>query len=223
MTTELRRAVFLDRDGVLNRAFVRDGKPYPPASVEELEILSGVPEALAGLQAAGFLLIVVTNQPDVARGTQRRQNVEAINGASAVLPLDDVLTCYEDGDSPRRKPNPGLILEAAEAPWHRSGQEFHDWGSLEGRGGRPPRRLPDRFPRLRLSGNRLRHDAGLHHSRHKRSGGLDPDGPAGTGLKQQRPGAATDSGTLVLPAPSGDALKSARIQCGNSFTPPKRS
>ena len=65
----MRRAVFLDRDGVLNRAPVRDGKPYPPASVAELEILPGVGQALAALHEAGFLLIVVTNQPDVARGT----------------------------------------------------------------------------------------------------------------------------------------------------------
>jgi D-glycero-D-manno-heptose 1,7-bisphosphate phosphatase len=115
MSAAPRRAVFLDRDGVLNRSVVRGGKPYPPRSLEELEILPGVPEALARLRRAGFLLVVVTNQPDVARGTQRREVVEAINAAlCAALPLDDVLTCYEDGDSPRRKPNPGMILEAAE-------------------------------------------------------------------------------------------------------------
>jgi D-glycero-D-manno-heptose 1,7-bisphosphate phosphatase len=107
-----RRAVFLDRDGVLNRSVVRGGKPYPPQSLAELELLPGVPEALRRLRAAGFVLVVVTNQPDVARGTQRREVVEAINAAlSAALPLDDVLTCYDDGDSPRRKPNPGMILE----------------------------------------------------------------------------------------------------------------
>jgi D-glycero-D-manno-heptose 1,7-bisphosphate phosphatase len=115
MSDALRRAVFLDRDGVLNRTVVRDGKPYPPASVEELQILPGVPEALAQLREAGFLLIVVTNQPDVARGTQRRERVEAINDAlKSALPLDEVVTSYEDGDSPRRKPNPGMLLEAAE-------------------------------------------------------------------------------------------------------------
>jgi D-glycero-D-manno-heptose 1,7-bisphosphate phosphatase len=63
------RAVFLDRDGVINRATVRNGKPYPPARPSELEILPGVAEALCRLQAADFRLIVVTNQPDVARGT----------------------------------------------------------------------------------------------------------------------------------------------------------
>ena len=62
------RAVFLDRDGVLNRALVHDGRPYPPATLEAFEILPGVPEAVRHLHDAGFLTIVVTNQPDVARG-----------------------------------------------------------------------------------------------------------------------------------------------------------
>jgi len=65
----VKRAVFLDRDGVLNRAVVRAGRPYPPAAVEEFEILPGVPEAVRRLRDAGFLLIGATNQPDVARGT----------------------------------------------------------------------------------------------------------------------------------------------------------
>lgn len=110
-----RRAVFLDRDGVLNRAIVREGKPYPPASVAELEILPGVAEALGRLRAAGFLLPVVTNQPDVARGTQRREVVEAINARLLLaLPLDEIFVCYDDGsDCPTRKPNPGLLHEAA--------------------------------------------------------------------------------------------------------------
>jgi len=75
------RAVFLDRDGVINRTLVRDGKPYPPRNVGELEILPGVAEALKQLHNAGFKLIVVTNQPDVARGTQTRAMVEEINAA----------------------------------------------------------------------------------------------------------------------------------------------
>ena len=115
MTAGGRPAVFLDRDGVLNRALVRDGKPYPPASVAELEILPGVSEALALLRQAGFLLFVVTNQPDVARGSQRQEVVEAINAALCrALPLEAIFTCYDDGNSPRRKPNPGLLLEAVE-------------------------------------------------------------------------------------------------------------
>ena len=110
------RAVFLDRDGVLNRAVVRDGRPYPPATLEVFEILPGVPKAVRRLHDAGFLVIVATNQPDVARGTQHREVVEAMNARlRAGMPITAVLVCYEDGeDCPRRKPNPGLLLEAAE-------------------------------------------------------------------------------------------------------------
>jgi len=113
---EMNRAVFLDRDGVLNRAVVRGGRPYPPASMAELEILPGVPQALGQLRERGFLLIGVTNQPDVARGTQTREVVEAINARLiAELSLDEIRVCYEDGDNAFcRKPNPGMLLEAAE-------------------------------------------------------------------------------------------------------------
>jgi D-glycero-D-manno-heptose 1,7-bisphosphate phosphatase len=112
----LRRAVFLDRDGVLNEAVVRNGKPYSPAGLHELAIPADVPEALRALRAAGFALIVVTNQPDVARGTQERTIVEAINTAiRARLPLDDVFVCYHDDRDgcSCRKPQPGLLLQAA--------------------------------------------------------------------------------------------------------------
>ena len=116
--TELKmhRAVFLDRDGVLNRALVREGRPYPPANLDGLELLPSVAEACDALHKAGFLLIVVTNQPDVARGTQQRQVVEAINQAlSEQLPVDDIRVCYHDDmdHCPCRKPKPGLLLDAA--------------------------------------------------------------------------------------------------------------
>ena len=108
------RAVFIDRDGVINRAFFRDLVPCPPAAVDELEILAGVPEALARLRRAGFRLIVVTNQPDVARGTQTRAAVDAINAQLlATLPLDEIRVCYHD-DADRcecRKPKPGLLMQ----------------------------------------------------------------------------------------------------------------
>lgn len=110
-------AVFLDRDGVINRAVVRDGKPYPPANLGEMEILRGVEDALAKLKAAGYLLVVVTNQPDVARGTTPRETVEEINDfLGSVLPIDEFRTCYHDsGDGcDCRKPLPGSILAAAE-------------------------------------------------------------------------------------------------------------
>jgi D-glycero-D-manno-heptose 1,7-bisphosphate phosphatase len=112
-----RRAVFLDRDGVLNRALIREGRPYPPGTLDAFEILPGVPEAVQRLRDAGFLLLGATNQPDVARGTQRREVVEAMNARLlAAMPITAILVCYEDGDDcPRRKPNPGLLLEASAA------------------------------------------------------------------------------------------------------------
>ena len=112
----MRRAVFLDRDGVINRAIVRDGMPYPPANFDELEILPGVSDALKKLHAADYLLIVITNQPDVARGTVKKSDVEQINSQlSFQLPLDDIKTCYHDGSDGClcRKPLPGALLEAA--------------------------------------------------------------------------------------------------------------
>ena len=111
-----RQAVFLDRDGVLNRSVVRDGKPHPPADATEMELLPGVAGACSALHEAGFLLIVVTNQPDVARGAATRAQVEAINSAlSGQLPLDDVRVCYhDDPDSCScRKPKCGLLRDAA--------------------------------------------------------------------------------------------------------------
>lgn len=112
----MRPAVFLDRDGVINRAVIRDGRPYPPASLEELEILPGVREAMIALKGAGYLLVVVTNQPDVSRGTMPRTLVDSMNARlMSELPLDAVRTCFHDGDDECecRKPKPGLLLAAA--------------------------------------------------------------------------------------------------------------
>ncbi len=115
--TQMRRAVFLDRDGVLNEAVVRHGKPYPPEDPAEIRVPPGTAEALASLRQRGFLLLVVTNQPDVKRGTQPREAVDHINRhLRTLLPLDDVLTCYHD-DSDKcdcRKPRPGLIVSAGQ-------------------------------------------------------------------------------------------------------------
>jgi D-glycero-D-manno-heptose 1,7-bisphosphate phosphatase len=112
-----KRAVFLDRDGVLNRAVIVDGRPYPPRRAEDVALLDGVEEACARLRAAGWLLIVVTNQPDVARGTTTRAEVDAIHAIIASrIDLDAVLICpHDDADACAcRKPAPGLLREAAE-------------------------------------------------------------------------------------------------------------
>lgn len=117
LSNATRRAVFLDRDGVINRACVIDGKPYPPAELAVMEILPGVPEALAALARAHFLLVVVTNQPDVARGKTPRATVEAIHHHLMThLPIDEILTCFHDNDDgcDCRKPLPGLLLRAAQ-------------------------------------------------------------------------------------------------------------
>ena len=105
-------AVFLDRDGVINRAVVRDGKPYPPASIDDLDVLPGVAEALARLKAAGFALVVITNQPDVARGRQTAEVVNAMHDRlAAILPIAEFRVCWHDDKDTCecRKPKPGLI------------------------------------------------------------------------------------------------------------------
>jgi len=112
----VRRAVFLDRDGVINASVVRGGKPYPPDRVEEVEVLPGVGDALVALRRAGYLLVVVTNQPDVARGTQTREAVDAIHAKlQGELALDAVYAClHDDADACHcRKPKAGLLLDAA--------------------------------------------------------------------------------------------------------------
>lgn len=110
-----RAAVFLDRDGVLVESTVRDGVPRPAGSLEELRILPGVERACERLRAAGFVLIVVTNQPDVARGTLTTEAVEEMHRElRQALPLDDVAVCFhDDADGCGcRKPQPGMLLAA---------------------------------------------------------------------------------------------------------------
>lgn len=111
------RAVFLDRDGVLNRAVVRDGKPYPPGNAAELELAPDAVESLGRLRRLGFALVVVTNQPDVARGAQTPEALEAIHREleRRLPPIEAILVCPHD-DADRclcRKPLPGLLHQAA--------------------------------------------------------------------------------------------------------------
>lgn len=112
----MKRAVFLDRDGVLNKAFVRNGKPYSPDTIEEMIIVPDAAAALGRLREHGFALIVATNQPDIARGRLNRAEVEAMNAyLRSKLPLDAVEVCdHDDADEcDCRKPKPGLLLRAA--------------------------------------------------------------------------------------------------------------
>jgi D-glycero-D-manno-heptose 1,7-bisphosphate phosphatase len=112
----LRSAVFLDRDGVLNEVQERDGTPIPPPNVEQMRLLPGVGEACRRLRELGHLLVVITNQPDIARG---RQSIEEVDRMHAFLrehlPLDEIVVCAHDDadDCPCRKPRPGMMLDAA--------------------------------------------------------------------------------------------------------------
>lgn len=115
-TSAQQPAVFLDRDGVLNRAVIKNGKPFPPSTVAELEFTADAAALLQNLKSHGYKLLVVTNQPDIARGVTSRESVDAINQKlSAALPVDEVFTCPHSDENACecRKPKPGLILEAA--------------------------------------------------------------------------------------------------------------
>lgn len=112
----LKKAIFLDRDGVLNEAILQNGVPYPPSTLSELKIPPGVQTALDALKSAGFLLIGATNQPDVARGKTTRAQVERINSTlMGLLPLDEIAVCYHDDNDhcTCRKPQPGLLKNAS--------------------------------------------------------------------------------------------------------------
>lgn len=112
MGDELRRAVFLDRDGVLNETFNVGGTSVPPRSVKEFRLIEGVVGAVRRLRAAGYFVFVVTNQPDVSRGNQTRPVVEAIHQQLRIaLDIDDIVTCFhDDGDfCDCRKPKPGML------------------------------------------------------------------------------------------------------------------
>lgn len=112
----MNKAVFLDRDGVINKAKVLNGLPFPPNDLDELFIIEGVPEAIELLLNSNYLVVVVTNQPDVARGTVERKKIELINfEISKRTGIRNFYTCFHDDsdDCSCRKPKPGLLIEAA--------------------------------------------------------------------------------------------------------------
>ncbi len=115
-----RRAVFLDRDGVLTRLVWRNGAWVSPQSVDDFQILPGAPDAVGRLRAAGLLVFVVTNQPDIARGLMQTAEVASMHERlAAAVPLDEIVVCpHDDADGCQcRKPQPGMILSLA-----------HRWG-----------------------------------------------------------------------------------------------
>ena len=119
MSPTSRAAVFLDRDGVLNEALVTDGRPASPRRVEELRVIETARTACTQLRAHGLLLLVVTNQPEIARGTLSQAEAESINDVlRREVPVDSVYVCAHDDAAgcQCRKPKPGLLLTAA-AEW----------------------------------------------------------------------------------------------------------
>lgn len=111
------KAVFLDRDGVINRNIVRDGRPYAPVALSEFVILPGVAEAVDLLRQAGLKIIVATNQPDVGAGRQSRAVIEQMHDVlRSEVRVDDIEMCFHvDGDACQcRKPRPGMLLRSAE-------------------------------------------------------------------------------------------------------------
>ena len=112
----MNKAVFLDRDGVINKALVKDGKPFSPYNFNDLKILPGVKKSLRALKESNWLIIVVTNQPDVARGKITKEEVEKINNfLKNTLSVDEIYTCYHDNKDfcDCRKPLPGALKVAA--------------------------------------------------------------------------------------------------------------
>ena len=112
----MKPAVFVDRDGVVNSALIRDGKPFPPRNIKDLVIIKGVKEAVCLLHELGFVMAVVTNQPDVARGHTTLDSILEIHKAIEIeTGLHNFYMCVHDenDDCECRKPKIGLIKAAA--------------------------------------------------------------------------------------------------------------
>jgi D-glycero-D-manno-heptose 1,7-bisphosphate phosphatase len=139
---QLRPAVFLDRDGTLNVQVVRAGKPFPPDTLAEFRLYDGVAADCARLKAAGYALVVATNQPDVGRGKQAQAVVEAMHAQllGLVPVLDRIEVSYAPGqgiahpEGYRRKPKPGMLTDAARSlgiDLTRSWMVGDRWGDID--------------------------------------------------------------------------------------------
>jgi len=113
----LKTGIFLDRDGVINKAIVRDGLPYSPRDKNNFAVLDGVKEALSILYESNILPVVITNQPDVSRGIVTRELIEWQHSIlHDKFGIKHIYTCYHDDSESCecRKPKIGLITEAAQ-------------------------------------------------------------------------------------------------------------
>lgn len=108
--------VFLDRDGVLNVPTVIDNKAHAPLSLKDFSIVPGAPAAVERIRDAGFPVIIVTNQPQIATGSLQWDALHAMHTMlQAQVAVDDIFVCHHE-DSERctcRKPKPGMLEEAA--------------------------------------------------------------------------------------------------------------
>jgi D-glycero-D-manno-heptose 1,7-bisphosphate phosphatase len=112
----MKTAVFLDRDGTLNKNIWRNGKPTPPYSCDEVELINGTQEAISKLRKLNYIPIIITNQPDISRGKVSLKEVNKINDVICeMLKIDYVYMCtHDDSDGCEcRKPKPGMIHKAA--------------------------------------------------------------------------------------------------------------
>ena len=110
----MRKCFFFDRDGVLNKSIVKEGKPYSPIELSELIIDKDAADIIKYLRSKNFLIIVVTNQPDVKRKKVSKDFIILIHKIlKKNLKYDDLYVCYEDNDNSfYRKPKPGMLFSA---------------------------------------------------------------------------------------------------------------
>ncbi len=125
------RAVFLDRDGVINAMWMdpEHGTVDSPANPDQFQLLPGVPEAIRRLRRLGFRIVVVSNQPGIAKGKMAPHLLDAITRKmqdelrSAGASLDGVYYCLHHPQAALpayrrncecRKPQPGLLRRATE-------------------------------------------------------------------------------------------------------------
>jgi D-glycero-D-manno-heptose 1,7-bisphosphate phosphatase len=109
------RAVFLDRDGIINKSIIIRNKPFSPKCVQEVKIIDGIDDLLRFLATNNYLIIVITNQPEISRGNITEKNVFAINDyLEWLLPINEIYTCpHQDSDNcVCRKPKIGSYLDA---------------------------------------------------------------------------------------------------------------
>jgi len=112
----LKRAVFLDRDGVINTVVLRAGKPASPRTLEEFQLEPEIEKPLRELRAANLALLVVTNQPDIARGRLRPEVLAQFHRQVLDhLPIEAIEVCpHDDADGCLcRKPKPGMLTALA--------------------------------------------------------------------------------------------------------------